>query len=231
VPALPPGDAMEARELFALFDHAGDAAFAVDACGVIRYWSPKAEELLGFRAKDVVFRNCDEVLEGEDGAGCAVCSRDCQIIEAARKDRDVANYDLHALTAPGPRKWVNVSIIVAHLRRGPSPLIVHLMRDISGRKRNEDLTREIMLRVGELTGRQADHLLDQARPQQTAAELTPRESSILRALSLGKNTNEIAASLDISPATVRNHIQHILGKLQCHSRLEAVVRAARQGLI
>jgi DNA-binding NarL/FixJ family response regulator len=41
----------------------------------------------------------------------------------------------------------------------------------------------------------------------------------------------MAAELHISTATVRNHIQHILGKLQCHSRLEALVRAIREGLI
>jgi DNA-binding NarL/FixJ family response regulator len=105
------------------------------------------------------------------------------------------------------------------------------MRDISERKRSEDLTREIMVRVGELTGRQADQILSHGRSERPGVELTARELAILRSLSLGKSTSEMATELHISTATVRNHIQHILGKLHCHSRLEALVRAIREGLI
>ena len=50
-------------------------------------------------------------------------------------------------------------------------------------------------------------------------------------LMYGKNTKEIAALLRISTATVRNHVQHVLAKLKCRTRLEAVLRAIRQGLI
>ena len=63
----------------------------------------------------------------------AVCTRDCQILESARRNRDVANYDLYAQTALGDRRWLNISIIVAHVKQGPSPLVVHLMRDIGPR--------------------------------------------------------------------------------------------------
>ena len=38
---------MESRDLFALFDRAGDAAFAVEPYGSIYYWSESAEKLLG----------------------------------------------------------------------------------------------------------------------------------------------------------------------------------------
>lgn len=222
---------MESRELFDMLDHAGDAAFAVGPHGLVCYWSNKAEQLLGFRQSETLSRNCEDILQGEDGAGCKVCTHDCHVLEAARKERDVSNYDLHAMTASGERKWLNVSIIVAAVKRGPSPLVVHLMRDISERKRNEQLTHEIMVRVGELTGREADQILSGTRSEQPGVELTARELSILRSLSLGKSTSEMAAELHISTATVRNHIQHILAKLRCHTRLEAVLRAARDGLI
>lgn len=222
---------MEPRELFDMLDHAGDAAFAVGPHGLVCYWSNKAEQLLGFRQSETLSRNCEDILQGEDGAGCKVCTHDCHVLEAARKERDVSNYDLHAMTASGERKWLNVSIIVAAVKRGPSPLVVHLMRDISERKRNEQLTHEIMVRVGELTGREADQILSGTRSEQPGVELTARELSILRSLSLGKSTSEMAAELHISTATVRNHIQHILAKLRCHTRLEAVLRAARDGLI
>ena len=222
---------MEARELFTLLDHSGDAAFAVDPQGLVCYWSPGVEGLLGVPSREALSRNCEDILRGEDGGGRRVCTNDCQVLQAARNNRDVPNYDLCAITTSGERKWLNVSIMVAHVKHGPSPLVVHLMRDIADRKRNENLTREIMLRVGELTGQQADRMLNMARPPASVAELTQRELAILQALALGHNTGEISEELHISAATVRNHIQHILTKLKCHTRLEAVLTAARQRLV
>jgi DNA-binding CsgD family transcriptional regulator len=53
--------------------------------------------------------------------------------------------------------------------------------------------------------------------------LTPRELEILRLLASGLGTSAIASELFISSTTVRNHVQHILGKLGVHRRLEAIV--------
>ena len=53
--------------------------------------------------------------------------------------------------------------------------------------------------------------------------LTHREREILRLLSRGLGTRVIAARLCISPTTVRNHVQHILSKLEVHGRLEAIL--------
>ena len=41
----------------------------------------------------------------------------------------------------------------------------------------------------------------------------------------------MAQTLGIKGATVSNHIEHILGKLGVHSRLEAVVYAKERGLV
>lgn len=41
----------------------------------------------------------------------------------------------------------------------------------------------------------------------------------------------IAETLGISATTVRNHIEHLLAKLGVHSKLEAVVYAAKSGLL
>lgn len=222
---------MERRELFTLLDHSGDAAFAVDPQGLICYWSPGVEALLGVSSKEALSRNCEDVLQGEDGAGRRICVNDCYVLQAARNNHNVANYDLCASTTSGKRKWLNVSIVVAHIKYGPSPLVVHLIRDITDRRRQEKLTREIMVRVGELTGQQADRMLNTPRAPAAVAELTQREIAILQALSVGHSTSEISEELHISAATVRNHIQHILSKLKCHTRLEAVLTAARQRLV
>ncbi len=62
-------------------------------------------------------------------------------------------------------------------------------------------------------------------------ELTLREKEILKLLGTGQTSRSIAGSLHISRNTVDNHIQHILKKLNAHSRLEAVRRAELSGLI
>lgn len=61
--------------------------------------------------------------------------------------------------------------------------------------------------------------------------LTQREQEVLEALSTGMTPVAIARSLSLSEHTVRNHIRHLLAKLDAHSRLEAVIAAARLGLI
>jgi PAS domain S-box-containing protein len=68
-------------------------------------------------------------------------------------------------------------------------------------------------------------------PQQPHHELTPRQSEVLRLLQRGYSTDQIAAELNLSPETVRNHVRHLLRALGVHSRLEAVAVARREHLL
>lgn len=68
-------------------------------------------------------------------------------------------------------------------------------------------------------------------PMRVGDDLTSREREILGLLAQGQSTPTIAKQLFISPATVRNHIQSILNKLEAHSKLEAVTIAVRDGII
>lgn len=56
-------------------------------------------------------------------------------------------------------------------------------------------------------------------------DLTERESEILGYLASGRSNKEIARELNISDATVKVHIKHVLRKLKLKSRLEAAVWA------
>jgi two-component system, NarL family, nitrate/nitrite response regulator NarL len=61
--------------------------------------------------------------------------------------------------------------------------------------------------------------------------LTPREHDVLRLMAQGLGNKQIAERLGITEHTAKFHVHTILGKLNTQSRTEAVVRAARLGLI
>jgi DNA-binding NarL/FixJ family response regulator len=63
------------------------------------------------------------------------------------------------------------------------------------------------------------------------AELTPRELEVLELLAEGLTQTEIARQLVISPRTVGTHIQNVLGKLDVHSRAQAVALAHRMDFV
>jgi len=63
------------------------------------------------------------------------------------------------------------------------------------------------------------------------ALLTPRETEVLALLAEGLSNVEIAERLSISRHTSKFHVNAILDKLGAESRTEAVVLAARSGLL
>jgi DNA-binding NarL/FixJ family response regulator len=62
-------------------------------------------------------------------------------------------------------------------------------------------------------------------------QLTPREQDLLLLLAEGLADAAIAERLSISPKTVRNQMVGLLAKLNVDSRLQAVVEAARHGIV
>jgi DNA-binding NarL/FixJ family response regulator len=78
----------------------------------------------------------------------------------------------------------------------------------------------------------ADGVLPQARAAVELIEpLTAREREVLHLLASGLTNKEIASRLGISDHTVKFHVNGILGKLGVDSRTEAVVHAARLGIV
>jgi DNA-binding NarL/FixJ family response regulator len=63
------------------------------------------------------------------------------------------------------------------------------------------------------------------------AALTDREIEVLKLVAVGKENNQIAEALFISPKTVQNHISSILAKLQLQNRIQAAVHAVRGGIV
>jgi DNA-binding NarL/FixJ family response regulator len=65
----------------------------------------------------------------------------------------------------------------------------------------------------------------------TAETLTPRENEVLQLLSEGLSNRQIAERLGIGERTAKFHVNSILAKLGAMTRTEAVVLAARLGLV
>lgn len=64
-----------------------------------------------------------------------------------------------------------------------------------------------------------------------AEELTPREFDVLEQIVRGKSNKEIATELDVSEATVKTHINSLLGKLGVTDRTQAATAAIQRGIV
>jgi PAS domain S-box-containing protein len=216
------------RELFALLEHTGDAAYTVTAAGQICSWNAAAEEVFGYAAEAVLHRTVNSVFGARDALGTDALAggRDAATrhLEAAR--RGLPSFDLEVDTRSGARLWVNVSTILFEDSRTGRQLFVRLARDITRRKREEALFAKMVglsRKVVALTADASDHAPVEA--------LTDQERRILSRFASGDSSTAIARGLAISPQTLRNHLHRINRKLRTHSRLEAVTHAQRRGLI
>ena len=64
-----------------------------------------------------------------------------------------------------------------------------------------------------------------------AAKLTFREIEILHLIALGYMNKQIAVDCHITEQTAKNYVTRILRKLDAVNRTEAVVKAAKCGLV
>jgi DNA-binding NarL/FixJ family response regulator len=68
-------------------------------------------------------------------------------------------------------------------------------------------------------------------PEKANYNLTPQELSLLKLLVEGHSYKTAAVEMNVSINTVAFHIQNIYGKLQVHSKSEAVARALNENLL
>jgi DNA-binding NarL/FixJ family response regulator len=70
-----------------------------------------------------------------------------------------------------------------------------------------------------------------AQRGQLVEPLSERELEILSLISTGASNKEIASQLFIAEGTVKNHVTHILGKLDVRDRTQAALKARELGLL
>jgi len=215
--------------LFEALKDAADGAFVIDEDLRILYWNTAAEAILGFNSEDVAGQFCYQLLHGYDEGKRLICNARCQVMKLAMKSKPVPNYDIHMRTRQGDRRWLNMSVFTYKLNSTyGKKVIVHLFHDL----KHKEVDEKVLNHLVEVVNRFQD--VPQENRDTIAplpVKLTPRECEVLSLLASGNGTKDIAEFLSISINTVRNHIQHILEKLEVHTRLEAVAITIKHHLL
>ena len=68
-------------------------------------------------------------------------------------------------------------------------------------------------------------------PVDMPVRLSKREQDVLRLVVEGRSNEKIGEGLAIDAGTARNHVSHILAKMGVDNRVQAAVRAVREGLV
>jgi PAS domain S-box-containing protein len=206
----------EESSLDQALEKAGDGAFVITGEGKIVLWNRSAEKILGYAARDALGRPCSELFVGRDDSGNRLCYRGCHVTTLVKMGEPIQNFDMQTRTKSGQSLWLNVSIF-ATPNGSEGPLTIHLFRDVTATKELLNIVRE--------------RFSSPSTPAPSNGDLTRREMEILKLVAAGENTKVIAGRLHVSLATVRNHVQNILGKLGVHSRLQAVAYATNHRLL
>ena len=214
------------QELFDLLSRTSDAAFAITDLCEICSWNKGAERLFGYSAADAINKNCQSLLQGRGVLGNQAWNDGSGVRDSAARHLDIPDFDLEVKVRSGRRIWVNVSTLLFESSRNHRCLIIHFARDITVRKKNEELLHKMMD-----ISRQLASLPEVVMGPMPISPLSEHEKSILRLFSSGKNAAQIARTFGITPQTLRNHLHHINQKLHTHNRLEAVTHAAQRKLL
>jgi len=201
-----------------LLDETADAAFAVDPAGRISAWNKAAVELFGLSAAEAIGVRCHKILQCGDENG-VFCLEDCVIERMTQDNCPRSNFDLRLQTKSG-KLWCNLSSLIASDSVSGVRHAIYIVRPAEIQKRLEQALSEFV-RTQSKNGQNGV----------PATRLTHREVEVLKRLAKGHSTRTIANQLNISSATVNNHVKHILTKFDAHTRLEAIRHAESVGVI
>jgi DNA-binding CsgD family transcriptional regulator len=187
-----------------MFDHVEHPIFVTDEEGRIEYLNRSATVALNVDADGARGRHCFEVVGLCLPGGNPLCRARCAVQRMACEGGLPDSITVLVPAAEGPPVEARLRVYPVSPAHAGRVAIVHLLR----------LDRPHALEeVASSPPRRQTDLI---------ASLSPRERDVLRDLASGKTTEEIAQDLFISPTTVRNHVRHILSKLDAHHRIEAV---------
>jgi DNA-binding CsgD family transcriptional regulator len=198
-----------------------EAAIAIDEHMTIVACNGSAAALLGRRASDVIGKPCNEVVHAGDIFGNRYCDEECAIMKMARCHEAVHPTRLDIPSASGGCARTDVLTLRVPGAGRSSFTLVHVFLPARERSESAGWSEADLAAVPTQPA---------TSPEPAIASLSARERQILRLLANGSRTREIATALSIAPSTARNHVQHVLQKLDVHTKTAAVAFALRHGL-
>jgi DNA-binding NarL/FixJ family response regulator len=184
-----------------------------------------------------------------------------EALELCRRERpelvlmDLRMPQMNGLTATREIKqqFPNISVLVLTVHEAPNYLLEAVRAGAAGyvlkgapQRELATVIRKVLEGEVALPRKLSTQLLRQLSEEQQKPEeetpappknvellqpLTPRELEVLKLLPLGNTNREIARNLGISGGTVKNHVEHLMGKLGVSDRTQAVVRSLELGII
>lgn len=199
-----------------IFECTTDAVFGTDKYMRVRFWNKFCEELFNINKNNAIGRTCHELICGKDLLGNDFCGMDCKIAKHHDKHSPNRNWDLVVKRKGGENIVVNIGSYYTNNINDTDIRVFHSMRTIN---------------CHQLIRRLASNSNTTMDDNSNINRLSKREYEILRLVSSGIKTKNIADQLGISHTTVRNHIKNIYAKLEVHSQAEAINCAMRHGLV
>ena len=191
-----------------------ETAYAVARNGRIVVWNKAAEQTFGYAKSEALDQQCWELLSGRDVFGNQSCCEGCPVRTTAFNSEPINRFQVDFKTASRERKRFTVSTLLLFNAPGEE-VFVHLCHPESSTNESEVINRPS----------------NQSAVNCQRKTLTPRETEVLTYLHKGMTVVEIASAFGVCASTVRNHTQHILLKLDVHSRFEAVALGRKLKLI
>jgi DNA-binding CsgD family transcriptional regulator len=213
-----------------LFASGDPPAFATDTWHRVTFWNRGAERILGRTAEEVLGKVCFEIVGGRDVYGNRFCYEKCPLFATIRKGEPTSAFDL-VVQPSGERRTLSITTLQIKGSRPELFTLVHILRPVDEVRRVARMLADLGAGSVTLGGDGCVHHAPAEGAERGAPPLTAREREILRCVATGLQNKEIAQRLNISLATVRNHIHNILEKLGVHSKLEAVSLAFRSGWV
>lgn len=202
-------------DLEAMFGKTGDGVFIIDGNGVIQFWNPMAEKILGYKPEDVKGGLCRTVFNGTDRNGNLLCHEFCWVKMQALEGNPINHFEMLTHAANKQPVWLDISTLTIPAVLAGRTLIAYLFRDITLEREMASLVRNTV-QAAAVEAKPAE-MLD-------TGALTERQLEVLVLLRAGASTPEVAKELGISLTTVRNHVQNIFARLEVHNRLEMMAK-------
>jgi two-component system nitrate/nitrite response regulator NarL len=201
-----------ASAIAAIFESATDMSI----CGIARTGSEAASAVLRSKAAVVLLEFQLPDMSGPAAAALIRAgSPDVAIVFHSADDTETALLDaIDAGATAYLTKSATPDQIVEAVRRGARGEVlipVALFAKAIARQRNARLKEGDRARI--------------------LAQFTDRELEVLKLLAEGLDTAGVSHRLGIAPHTVEWHVRHLIEKLAVHSKLQAVIAAARLGLV